>query len=447
MKPNKAKPSRLLLMLTFLVISLVLGLEVISQYRQDFKASIDMAIIISFVMLLLASITDLALSWLPLRIDFERKVSPNLSLGKVVDVTLNFRSQLKYSLFVKLRDHSPASFNVRDPELGLRIQPDTISSVVYNIKPTVRGDHEFNKLDLQSLSFFGLWSINYAFNSTLKLRVYPNFAAIAGYSLLHADNQTIQLGIKKKSRRGEGMDFLQLREYREGDSVRQIDWKASSRFQKLISQEYQDARDQQVIVMLDSGRRMRAQDDELSHFDHSLNASLLLSHIALKQGDSVSVFSFGGEDRFVPAFKGARNAQHLLNKMYDLHPSSEASDYLAAAQSVTQLNRKRSLVVLVSNLRDEDIDDLLVAVRLLQKKHLVLVANLVEDAISSSLEQAIVGFESAIHYAGIHYYNRQTNDAMEHLKALGVWLITCKPSELSVRVVNSYLQIKNSATL
>tara|TARA_R110001592_G_scaffold59905_4_gene182066 strand:+ start:18058 stop:19401 length:1344 start_codon:yes stop_codon:yes gene_type:complete len=447
MKPNKAKPSCLLLIVAFLVICLVFGLEVVVQYQPDDMASIEMVIIIAFVLLLLASIADLALSWLPARVEFERKVSANLSLGKIIEVALNFRSQLHYPLFVTLRDESPASFYVRDPELVLRIQPGKTSSVVYKVKPTARGEYEFKKLDLQRASIFGLWTINYTLDARSKVRVYPNFAAIAGYSLLHADNQTIQLGIKKKARRGEGMDFLQLREYREGDSLRQIDWKASSRFQKLISQEYQDARDQQVLVMLDSGRRMRAQDDELSHFDHSLNATLLLSHIALKQGDSVSVFSFGGEDRFVPAFKGARNVQHLLNKMYDLYPSNEASDYLAAAQSVSLLNRKRSLLVLVSNLRDEDLDDLLVAIRLLQKKHLVLVANLVEDAIYSALEQPIVGFESAIRYAGVHYYNRQSREAIEHLKALGVWLITCRPSELSVRVVNSYLQIKNSATL
>jgi len=447
MKPVKAKPSLLQLLIVMVLMVAILVLEIVAKYWLNLAGYIDTLILGVLITLPLLLVIDLAVSWLPARIEIERRVSSTLPLGKWVAVRLDIRSNLSYALSVKMRDSVPAAFKVANPELELKILPGQISTSEYKVKPTERGEHLFHGLDLQRPSILGFWCINYTFSMNSRIKVYPNFAAIAGYSLLHADNQTIQLGIKKKARRGEGMDFLQLREYREGDSLRQIDWKASSRFQKLISQEYQDARDQQVIVMLDSGRRMRTQDDELSHFDHSLNATLLLSHIALKQGDSVGVYSFGGEDRFVPPFKGSKNVQYLLNKMYDLYPSNEASDYLAAAQSVSALNCKRSLVVMVCNLRDEDVDDLVIAVRLLQKKHLVLVANLVEETVFSSLELPITGFESAIRYAGIHCYNRQTNEAMERLKSLGVWLITCKPSELSKRVVNSYLQIKNSATL
>jgi uncharacterized protein (DUF58 family) len=447
MKPTKAKPSSLQLLIIMVMMIAVLILELMRIYWPEFSVTINNFIIGGVLIVPLVLIVDIALSWLPARIEIKRNISSNLPLGKWVEVSLDIRSNLSYPLSVKVRDNVPASFQIVHPELAITISPDQTSTVVYKVKPAERGEQIFNGLELQRSSVFGLWRVNYSFKTKSQTKVFPNFSAIAGYSLLNADNQTIQLGIKKKARRGEGMDFLQLREYREGDSLRQVDWKASSRFQKLISQEYQDARDQQVVVMLDSGRRMRTQDDELSHFDHSLNATLLLSHIALKQGDSVSVYSFGGEERFVPAFKGVRNVQYLLNKMYDLYPSNEASDYLAAAQAVSVLNRKRSLVVLVCNLRDEDIDDLLTGVRLLQKKHLVLVANLVEETIYSTLEEPISGFESAVRYAGIHYYNRQTNESMERLKSLGVWLITCKPSELSIRVVNSYLQIKNSAIL
>lgn len=447
MKPSKVKPSRLLLIIVATVMIGVCTLESVVQFFPGLYDTFETIILILLSIIILFAAADLAVSWQPARIDVNRRMPANLSLGKWVDVNLDLRSDLAYSLLVKVRDDIPFSFTASHAELEIPVNPKQITSISYKVKPTVRGEHNFHHVDLQRKSTFSLWCINYEINTTTTTKVYPNFSAIAGYSLLHADNQTIQLGIKKKARRGEGMDFLQLREYREGDSLRQIDWKASSRYQKLISQEYQDARDQQIVVMLDSGRRMRAQDDELSHFDHSLNATLLLSHIALKQGDAVSVFSFGGEERFVPAIKGARNVQYLLNKMYDIYPSTDASDYLAAAQSVTQLNRKRSLVVIVSNLRDEDMDDLLVAIRLLQKKHLVLVANLVEDALYSALDEELLGFESAIRYAGIHAYKRHTSEAMERLNSLGVWLITCRPADLSVQVVNSYLQIKNSAIL
>lgn len=243
------------------------------------------------------------------------------------------------------------------------------------------------------------------------------------------------------------MDFHQLREYREGDSLRQVDWKATSRLQKFISREYQDARDQQVIVMLDSGRRMRTQDQTLSHFDHSLNALLLLSHIALHQGDSVGVLSFGAEQRWVPPLKGVTNVNTLLNSLYDLYPSNQASDYLNAAQSLISRQRKRSLVILVSTLRDEDTQDLLIAIRLLQKNHLVLVANLYEEAIHQAEQAEINGFESALRHAGVRLYQQQTRDAIDRLSGAGAWVVTCRPAELAVTIVNSYLQIKHAGSL
>ncbi|MGQ0658030.1 MAG: DUF58 domain-containing protein [Chromatiales bacterium] len=123
---------------------------------------------------------------------------------------------------------------------------------------------------------------------------------------------------RHKRRRGEGLEFHQLREYRGGDSLRQIDWKATSRQRKLVSREYQDERDQHVFFLVDCGRRMATKDGELSHFDMSLNAVLLLAYVALRQGDAVGVMTFSGKPRYLPAQKGMPTLTRLLEFLFDL---------------------------------------------------------------------------------------------------------------------------------
>ena len=218
------------------------------------------------------------------------------------------------------------------------------------------------------------------------LRVYPNFAALSGYALFATDNRLSQIGVLQRRRRGEGLDFDQLREYREGDSQRKIDWKASQRMHKLISREYQDERDQQVVFLVDCGRRMRAKDDDCSHFDHALDATLLLAYVGLRQGDAVGLMTMSGDERFLAPRKSRAMVNRILNTVYDLQPGLLTSDYYQAAVNLSKRLRKRALIVIISNLRDEDDDTLLPALRLLQKRHLVLFASLRERALDEAVD-------------------------------------------------------------
>ncbi len=127
--------------------------------------------------------------------------------------------------------------------------------------------------------------------------------------------------------------------------------------------------------MLDCGHRMMAKDDDLSHFDHTLNALLLLSYVALRQGDAVGLMTFSGEDqRWFSPRKGQHNVQNILNTVYDLQPSTSSPDYSKAATDLLIRHKKRALVIILTNTRDEDSDDLLPAINILKKRHLVLLA-------------------------------------------------------------------------
>jgi uncharacterized protein (DUF58 family) len=280
-----------------------------------------------------------------------------------------------------------------------------------------------------------------------EVKVYPNFAAVAQYALLATDNHLSHMGIMKKRRRGEGQDFHQLREYRAGDSLRQIDWKASARMHKAISREYQDERDQEVIFMLDCGHRMMAKDDALSHFDHTLNAILLLTYVALRQGDAVGLGSFAGANRWLPAHKGQHNVQHMLNALYDLQPTAQAPDYAQAATELLVRQKKRALVILLTNLRDEDTDDLLPALHLLRTRHLVLLASMREQALDSALGAPVDNTEDALHKAATQHYLRTREATLERIRVAGIRCLDVTPHAMSVGLINHYLDIKRSAVL
>ena len=171
-----------------------------------------------------------------------------------------------------------------------------------------------------------LWWQQRTLPPALEVRVYPNFVPLTRFALFSADQASRLVGAHVKRRRGEGTDFHQMREYRIGDSLRQLDWKATARARKLISREYRDEKNQQLLLMLDSGRRMLASEGGLSHFDHALNASLVVAYRRCA-GRCRRPVRCRGERRWVAPQRGMGTVEHLLRASYDLQPRAVATDY------------------------------------------------------------------------------------------------------------------------
>lgn len=377
----------------------------------------------------------------------ERFAPPTLPLGVKRTLRLRLHNDGTRPLLLQVFDHYPASLHVEGFPLRLSIAAGQFAESVYAVTPTERGKLHFPCLQVRVLSPLQLWWHDLKLPVTAELKVYPNFAAVAQYALLATDHHLSHLGIMQKRRRGEGQDFHQLREYRAGDSLRQIDWKATARMRKAISREYQDERDQEIIFLLDCGHRMLAKDAELSHFDHTLNAILLLTYVALRQGDAVGLGSFGGESRWLPAHKGQQHLQHMLSTLYDIQPTPYAPDYAQAATELLVRQKKRALVILLTNLRDEDLDDLLPALHLLRKRHVVLLASMREQALDQALQTPVDSLETAIHHAALEHYLNTRNNTLERIKASGIRCLDVPPRELSVNLINHYMDIKRSGIL
>jgi uncharacterized protein (DUF58 family) len=310
-----------------------------------------------------------------------------------------------------------------------------------------RGEARFEAAEIRLLSPLKLWQVSRKAGEPTPVKVYPNFRALAKYSLLATDNRLSQIGVLQVRRRGEGMEFHQLREYRQGDSQRAIDWKATSRTQRLISREYEDEKDQRVLLVIDCGRRMASKDGELSHFDHTLNAALLLAHVAARQGDAVGMMTMGGVSRFIEPRKSVAAVNAILNRAYDIEPTIAVPDYEQAAREIMARVRRRALVILLTNLRDEDDDTLLPALELLKTRHLVVLASLREAILGRALSARVDSFDRAVTHAAAADYLAQRGRVFGRIGASGVVTLDVEPERLPIALVNRYLELKRGGRL
>jgi uncharacterized protein (DUF58 family) len=371
----------------------------------------------------------------------------SLPLGVAHDVVLRLANQGGAALTCDVHDHHPPGVEAKGLPQRVTVPARGWAEIRYSVRPVKRGPIAFGLAELRLASRAGLWQVRRRTGEPTATRVYPNFAALTKFALLATDNRLSQIGVLQRRRRGEGLDFHQLREYREGDAQRQIDWKATARMRKLVSREYQDERDQQVVLLVDCGRRMAAQDGDLAHFDHVLNAALLLAYVSLRQGDAVGFLTMSGTQRWLAPRKARATVSLILNRVYDLHPTLHTTDYYSAALELMKRLRKRALVVILSNLRDEDDDTLAPALGLLQSRHLVLFASLREQILSRALASRADSFDRALTHAATADYLQRRSLAFRRLERRGAVCVDVEPAELPIALVNRYIDIKRSGRL
>ncbi len=385
-----------------------------------------------------------------------------LALGATTRIAIRLIWPGRRHALVEVFDHLPDACETATLPLHLRLPPGQPQELAYRMRPMARGDHSFGPIALRIRSPWALWWRQIAVPCDTSIRVFPDFSAITRHALQATSSAVAQSGVLRRRRRGEGLDFDQLREYRSGDAPRRIDWKASRRFDRLISREYQDERDQRIMLLVDCGRRMGAREEafdmrhasgasaqtaHLSHFDHALDALLLLAYVGLHHGDAVGLMTLGGVERRLRPQKTAAALSRILHSVYDLAPSLEATDFERAAQALLRVERKRSLVVILTNLRDEDDAGLTAACRLLGQRHLVLVASLREQALDEACRAEARDAQAlALRCAALEYRERRSA-ILRRLRQNGVLCLDVPPHELAVATINRYLAVKADGKL
>jgi uncharacterized protein (DUF58 family) len=385
---------------------------------------------------------DAALVWWSRPLHVARRLPARFALGQSAEVTLTLRNDSRTPVALEVFDGIPPHAVAEVLPWEGVVPANREIRVVYPVKLVERGDAEFGAVHVRRCSPLGLWSRRFLHSAAETVKVYPNYEPVIRFALLAMQHRESPLGIVRRPRAGSSRDFHQLREYRDGDPLAQIDWKATSRRQMLISRGYQEQRDQAVVFLLDTGRRMRALDGGVPQFDHVLNALLLVAHVALGQGDQVSVKSFGGTDRWLPPIKGSHAMPVLLNHLYDYQTTAAPSDFAGAVEKLMSRQRRRSLVILLTNLRGEDGKELLPSLQVLNTKHLVLLASMREGVVQEAFHKPVDSFPSALRYLAADRYVQERREILATLGASGIFTLDSTAREFPVQLANTYFDIK-----
>lgn len=426
------------------LVGLVQGLLTVFGVLGPAFASVSWALVLAILVLMLLDALLLTRRLAP---EVGRELPGNLAIGRSGEVWLHIRQRSQRPLTLEVFDHPPAGLAFEGLPQQVTLKPGEHVRLAYRLRPLRRGRFLFERCELALRSAIGLWTQRRYLPVSSEGRVFPDFARLYGAELRVMDAWLGQMGVRQRQRRGEGQAFHQLREFRDGDSIRQIDWKATARKRSPILREYQDERDQQIVLWLDTSRRMRSQDGELSHFDHALNAGLLLAYIALRQGDAVGVRTLTPSPCRVSPAKGQRQLGTLLGAVYDLDSHLGHADFSEAATTLLAWQKRRALVILLTNLRDEDDEELLLALKRIGRHHRVLVASLREEVLDQAQQSTVANTEQALEYYAVVDYLSERRALHERLAAHGIPVLDVRPGELGTALVGKYLEWKRAGVL
>ena len=387
-------------------------------------------------------LTDAIIAWCRKPLELQRRLPSRFAMGEAGEVRLTVRNEGGGPAMVEIYDGIPQGAVAPSmPWLGA-VPAGREIRVFHPVTLPERGEAVFGPVHVRRVSPLGLWARRTLHLGHETVKVYPNYEPVIRCALLAIQHRESPMGIVRRPRAGSSRDFHQLRDYRDGDPLGQIDWKATSRRQTLISRDYQEQRNQSVVFLLDTGRRMRALDGGVPQFDHILNAILLVSHMALRQGDHVAVKSFGGSDRWLPPVKGSHAMPVLLNHLYDYQTTPAPSDFSGAVEQLMARQRRRSLVILLTNLRGEDGKELVPALQVLKSRHLVLLASMRERVVEDAISDPVENFSAALQFLAADRYVQERREILATLGALGVLTLDSTAQEFAVALANAYFDIK-----
>jgi uncharacterized protein (DUF58 family) len=367
------------------------------------------------------------------------------SVGRANLVRLRVTSIAKRPLAVQVNDDCAAGLTGEGLPTSVVVPATGHALVTYHVRPSRRGLYELGDHHLRWATPLGLWQRQVRIAARDPVRVYPDVQAVRTYEMLARRSLENRMVRTVRLRGGEN-EFEALRDYQRDDDYRAIDWKATARRQKLIVREYQQERNQSVLCMLDCGRLMTAETQGLSQLDHALNAVLMLAHVATRAGDQMGLLAFDARVRaFLPPQGGRRAAQRVVAASYDIHAQVVETDFEAAYGYLSQRLRKRSLVVLFTEVIDEvSARSVVRTVRGLGPRHLGLCVLFRDETLDAMAEPHLAGgkpsdlYQRAAAAEVIAWRERLARDLQE----AGALVLHVSPHKLTPALINRYLRIK-----
>ena len=403
--------------------------------------------IVKILLLLLVAVTllDILLLFFTKRgLNANRLLPEKFSNGDQNPVRLTLENFYTFPVFVRIIDEIPEQFQKRDFSIRRKLDASSVSELQYELRPVERGEYHFGNLNVYVYSVFGLVARRFTFDDNAMVPTYPSFMQLRKYDLLAISNNLDQYGIKKIRRIGHTMEFEQIKEYVQGDDLRTINWKATAKKSQLMVNQYQDEKSQPVYSVIDKGRVMKMPFDGLTLLDYAINASLVISNVALKKQDKAGIFSFSKKvENIVVAERRTSQMNLIMENLYNISTDYFESDFSRLYADVKRNITNRSLILLYTNF--ETLDGLyrqLPYLKGIAKNHLLVVIFFKNTELNSLITNKAETIQQVYDKVIAEKFAFEKRLIVNELKKFGIYSILTTPEELTIDTINKYLEIK-----
>ena len=368
----------------------------------------------------------------------------SLAAWNRVGVTAHLRGGLRRCRFW-LQDTPPAPFAVEGERvLTGQVTPGQTTELTYRVRPPRRGDYAFGDLHLRWSSPLGLLRRQARFPAAGPVKVYPNLADVRAYDLVVRKNRIWELGLRQTRVLGAGSDFERLRDYLPDDEYRRINWNATARRGKPITAEYQTERSQNLVAILDVGRMMRSPVGDVYKLDYAINAVLLLAYVAAAKGDRVGLMTFADRPMaWLAPRAGKGQFYRMLESLYAVQAQPVEPDYNAALAYFSAQQHKRCLALVFTDLTGSlGMDALVAQMSRLRRTHLPLLVTVADPAVQHMARQPVADSRSLYVRTAAEQVLDERSLVIERLRVQGIATLDVPADQLSVAVINRYLELK-----
>lgn len=415
-------------------------------------------------LLLAAAVADAVLAPGPEDVRVDRRVPDRLGLGESAAVAIDVANGSPRPVRVRITDDLPPGLargeegpgrSDRDADPGpddgavaeCRVPAGGSGSVSYDVRGEERGGAVVGDVHVRALGPLGLVWRQWRLSRADEIQVRPGLLEVKRYRLLALRHRLHDMGVHRTAVRGEGRSFESLREYVRGDDPRKIDWKATARHGEVIVREYEAERSQSVLLAVDAGRLMSERTGGRERLDHALAAALLLTEVATSQGDRVGALVFADRvQRYVPPAR--RQRSRLADAFAEAETRVVEPDYPSAFEHLGRRLRRRSLLVLFTDVVDVDTSDpLLTHLAAARRRHVPLAVTLRNPELEGLAEAPVDDDRDVFRRAAAEELLQARERALASMRRAGVLVADARPEDAAPEVVNRYLEVKRKGLL
>lgn len=425
----------------FFVVCGLLVLLAIFAWKWPFLYGIVLVSALALPFIILA---DIILLWSRKGLFARREMMEKLSNGDQNEIKVYLENKFPYPVWLKVIDELPVQFQARNVAFKLYLGPFGKKMLKYNVRPFRRGEYTFGAVNVLVSTILGMIERKFVFDNDITVPVYPSFIQMRKYELLAISHRLVDAGIKKVRRIGQNTEFDQIKEYVSGDDPRTVNWKATARKSRLMVNTYQDEKSQQVYSLIDMGRVMKMPFEEMTLLDYAINASLVISNIAMLKYDKAGVITFSHRvHNTVKAERKGLQMMTILEMLYKAKTGYQESDYGKLYAQVKRTITQRSLLLLFTNFETlAGMQRQMTFFRRMAKDHLLVVIFFENTELRRFLDTKPETVQEIYYQTIAEKFAYEKKLIVRELGLYGIHAVFTAPENLTVNTINKYLELK-----